>query len=137
MGNCGQSPCGDIYSPPSRHNMSLFAILELVVMIVVGILCCIELFDLFKNDDMDLIVFLVLLDDVLVVCALAYIIYGLFWSTLKVRTGIYLFFAGAVLAMVIIVLELDRGTKKVLYKIAQFFIFLFLSYFLWKQANRL
>ena len=137
MGNCGQSPCGDIYSPPSRHNMSLFAILELVVMIVVGILCCIELFDLFKNDDMDLIVFLVLVDDVVVVCGLVFIIYGLFWSNLQVRKGMYLFFAGAVLAMVIIVLELDKGTKKVLYKIAQFCIFLFLSYFLWKQANRL
>ena len=44
---CGPS-CGDLDRPPSRQNMSLIAIIELVVMLCVGILCGLDLVDLFK-----------------------------------------------------------------------------------------
>ena len=45
---CGPS-CGDLDSPPSRHNMSLLAIIELVIMGVVGIMCLIELVDIISS----------------------------------------------------------------------------------------
>ena len=40
--SCNNTPCGDMYQPPSRSNMSIFAIIELVIMMVVAVLCFVE-----------------------------------------------------------------------------------------------
>ena len=45
-----QTPCRDIYNPPSRSNVSIFAIIELVVTGVVAILSLVELIDFLDGD---------------------------------------------------------------------------------------
>ena len=140
---CNETPCGDIYAPPTRGNMSLFAILELVIMAVVAVLCIIELVRyLGDGQKFDFIKFLVLFDDILVVLALGYIVYGLFCGITagKIKIGIILFVVATILAMVIIVLQIIKRKvvgDKIWYKIAEFIIFLFLAWILWKQAARL
>ena len=137
---CNQTPCGDLYQPPSKSNMSFFAIFELVIMIVVAVLCVVELIHfLGDGEDFSVIKFLVLIDDILVVLALGYIVYGLFCGITsgKIKLGILLFAVAAILAMVIIVLELNQSTKNVWYKIFQFCIYLFLAFILWQQAARI
>ena len=138
---CNQTPCGDLYDPPSRNNLSLLAIIELVVMLVVAILCAIELVTFFnKGGSFDTIGTLMLIDDILIVAAVCYIISGLFcaFSGNQMKIGILLFVIGGILAMVIIVLQLSGTTNSnVLYKILQFILFLYLTWILWNQAARL
>ena len=140
MGNCNQTACGDLYNPPSRNNMSLFAIVELVIMIVISILSLIELVDCLGKikQGFGTIQMLVIIDDILIVAAVCYLIYGLFCSlsARNIQIGILLFVIAGVLAMVIIVLKLNGSSGNVLYQIMQFLILLFLTWILWNQAAR-
>ena len=140
MGNCNQTACGDLYNPPSRNNMSLFAIVELVIMIVISILSLIELIDCLGKikQGFGTIQMLVIIDDILIVAAVCYLIYGLFCSlsARNIQIGILLFVIAGVLAMVIIVLKLNGSSGNVLYQIMQFLILLFLTWILWNQAAR-
>ena len=140
MGNCNQTACGDLYNPPSRNNMSLFAIVELVIMIVISILSLIELIDCLGKikQGFGTIQMLVIIDDILIVAAVCYLIFGLFCSlsARNIQIGILLFVIAGVLAMVIIVLKLNGSSGNVLYQIMQFLILLFLTWILWNQAAR-
>ena len=137
---CNQTPCGDLYDPPSRNNLSLLAIIELVVMLVVAILCAIELVTFFnKGGSFDTIGTLMLIDDILIVAAVCYIISGLFcaFSGNQMKIGILLFVVGGILAMVILVLQINKGGQDIFYKILQFILLLYLTWILWNQAARL
>ena len=140
MGNCNQTACGDLYNPPSRNNMSLFAIIELVIMIVISILSLIELIDCLGKikQGFGTIQMLVIIDDILIVAAVCYLIFGLFCSlsARNIQIGILLFVIAGVLAMVIIVLKLNGSSGNVLYQIMQFLILLFMTWILWNQAAR-
>ena len=101
------TPCGDIYNPPSRSNVSIFAIIEIVIMGVVAILSLIELVD-YINGDKDcsgMIKTLVFIDDIVIVIAGVYVIIGLFFlGGSKTRIGILCFIFAGILSMVILVL---------------------------------
>ena len=135
-----QTPCGDIYQPPSRNNMSLFGIIEIVIMIVVAIICLIEVGTFIKKMDTlkGYITVLVFIDDIIIVVAVCYLLYGLFCavSSRNIKIGILLFVVGAVLAMVIIALQINQSSKEIWFKIFQFIILLFLTFILWQQAAR-
>ena len=141
MGTINQTPCGDMYQPPTRSNLSLFNIIELVIMLVVGILCAIELVDILQNiKTIQVYGVLTLIDDILVVVALIYIVVGLFCglSNYQIKWGIFLFACAGILAMVIIVLEINGSSgKNVWIKILQFILYLFLTWILWNQAARI
>ena len=139
MGNFNHvTPCGDIYQPPSRTNMSFFSIIQLVIMIIVSILCLYEFFDILRAKRYDTIGTLTLIDDIIIVVGVCYLLYGLFCaaSSRNIRIGMMLFVGGAVLAMVIIVLEILGTANKIWLKIIQFIILLLLSFILWQQAAR-
>ena len=139
--SCNNTPCGDMYQPPSRSNMSIFAIIELIIMMVVAVLCFVEVVRFIGDGEkFGYLKFLVLVDDILAVAALCYIVYGLFCgiTSTKLKLGIMLFALAAIVAMVIILLEINEGVgKKIFYKIFQFCIYLFLAWILWQQAARL
>ena len=143
MGTINQTPCGDMYQPPTRSNMTLFNIIELVIMIVVGILCAIELIDILASiKKISTYGLLTLIDDILVVAALIYIVVGLFcgFTNYQVKCGIFLFATAGILAMVIIILEINSSStsgKNLLIKILQFILYLFLTWILWNQAARI
>ena len=134
-----QTPCGDLYAPPSRNNLSLLAIIELVIMLVVAILCAIEIGNLFGKSGLGTIGVLVLIDDIIIVAAICYIVYGLFCSFTgyQLKIGIMLFAVGGILAMVILVLQITNNKDDFFYKILQFILFLYLTWILWNQAARL
>ena len=123
--------------------MSIFAIIELVIMGVVSLICLVELFDFIAHDKGGggLIKFLVIIDDILIVCAICYIIAGLFLSICgggKLKIGILLFVGAGILAMVILVLQIIKGVgDEIWYKILQLILYLFLTFVLWKQQERL
>ena len=142
---CTATPCGDLYTPPSRSNMTLFAIIELVCMGVIGILCAIDLIDLIKylnsNRHWTIIPVLKVIEYVLIVVGLVLVLIGLFCSVSQsqIRTGILCFCIGCILAIVILVLIIYYGYDKdsLLFNICYMILLIFLAYFLWMQSGRL
>ena len=145
MGNCGQGPCGDIDRPPSRSNNSLFAIIELVIMGVVGVLCLVDLVRLIQwmgdHKDWDVIEILRIIEYGLIVAGLVLIIIGIFCSPsqYQIRTGILCFCVGTILAVVILVLLIndDRTSDTLFFNICYMIFLIFLAYILWRQSSHL
>ena len=133
------TPCGDLYQPPSRTNMSFISIIQIVIMIVISIFSLYELVDIINKENFSTTGTLALIDDIVIVAGICYLLYGLFCavSSRNIRIGILLFVVGAVLAMVIIIFEIQQGTREIWFKIFQFIVLLFLSFILWQQAARL
>lgn len=142
MGNCGQGPCGDIDKPPSRSNMTLFAIVELVIMGVVGVLCLVDLVRLIQymgdNHNWDVIEILRVIEYGLIVAGLVLIIIGIFCSAsqYQIRTGILCFCIGTILAVVILILLIkdDRTNDTLFFNICYMILLIFLAYILWRQS---
>ncbi len=145
MGNCGQGPCGDIDRPPSRSNNSLFAIIELVIMGVVGVLCLVDLVRLIQwmgdHKDWDVIEILRIIEYGLIVAGLVLIIIGIFCSPsqYQIRTGILCFCVGTILAVVILVLLIndDRTNDTLVFNIFYMIFLIFLAYILWRQSSHI
>ena len=141
------SSCGDLDRPPSRQNMSLFAIIELVIMGVVGILCLIGLVDFIKalnksSGSWDVITILRLIEYVLIVAGLVLIIIGLFCSIsqYQIRTGIMCFAVGGILSIVITVLYITNSRtdeNNFFYNICYIILMIFLVWILWRQSGHL
>ena len=143
---CGPTcECGDINRPPSRGNMSLFAIIELVVMGVVGIVCLVDLYRLIeymnKDHDWDIIEILRVVEYCLIVAGLVFIIIGLFCSPSQrqIYTGVVCFLIGTILAIILTVLLIreDRTNDSLGYNICYIILLTFLAYILWKQSYHL
>ena len=139
--SCNQTPCGDLFQPPSRNNMSFIAIIELVVMGAVSVICGMDLYHVLdtKGSNLGFKEILNVIDDVLIVAAIIYIIYGLFCACAsdKLRMGIYLFALGGIIAMVLIILELNGNSRdSLLFLILKFCIIFLLTWILWNQAAR-
>ena len=137
--------CGDIYRPPSRGNMSLFAIIELVIMGVVGLVCFVDLYRMLtdRGDSKNLEIWEILriVEYCLIIAGLIFILIGLFCSPSQrqIYTGIILFFLGTILAIVITIYLINEGNIKdsLAYNIFYIIVLTFLAYILWKQSYHL
>ena len=140
---CGPS-CGNLDSPPSRHNMSLFAIIELVIMGVIGVLCLIELVNVLQYGNpktWGIIQYLKIVVDALIVIGLVLILIGLFCSPsqYQIRSGILCFCIGTILSIVITVLIImnDQAKDQMFYNICYIILLVFLAWILWRQSYHL
>ena len=148
MGTCNQTPCGDITSPPTRGNMSIFAIIELVIMGVVGIICLVNLVNMVRDltdsnskHSFNEITILQIIEFTLIVAGLCFILIGLFCSisSYHIRTGILCFCIGTIVAVVLTILIIYRGLEKddLFFNICYIIFLIFLAYILWLQSGRL
>ena len=148
MGTCNQTPCGDITSPPTRGNMSIFAIIELVIMGAVGVVCLVNLVKMIQEltDDkssrhFDEFTILQIIVFVLIVAGLCFIIMGLFCSisSRHIRTGIMCFCVGTIVAVVLTILIIIKGINNddIFFNICYIIVLIFLAYILWLQSARL
>ena len=136
---CVQNGCEFIYNPPSKSNMGLFQIIELVIMGACGILCGVGLYDLLQVRDLDSVyLILSIVADVLIVAGLVLVLWGLFCGTSnQVRSGIICFVIGSIVFAVYIIL-FGIKTKSVRFmEIIDVIILVFISYVLWIQASRI
>ena len=140
---CGPS-WGNLDSPPSRHNMSLLAIIELVIMGVVGIMCLIELVDTINYSNpkyWTIIEYLKVVVDALIVIGLILILIGLFCSPsqYQIRSGILCFCIGTIICIVITVLVImnKQNKDRLFYNICYIILLLFLACILWRQSGHL
>ena len=137
---CVQNGCDFIYNPPSKSNMGLFQIIELVIMGVCGILCGMSLYDLLRVDSkMSEYLILCIVADVFIVVGLVLVIWGLFCGTSgQVRSGIICFVIGSIVfAVYIILYAVNNGGKINIYAVIDVVILIFVSYVLWIQAGRI
>ena len=140
MGNMCGGGCGDLERPPSRSNMSLFAIIELVIMGVLAIICLVELIDIFNSNQSLSNVFLILriISDILIVVGLCLIVYGLFcaMNPSPIRSGILCYLIAALISLVVIVYNFIESSITA-YQFFYAVFLLFLAYFLWRQSGHL
>ena len=135
-------PCGDLERPPSRSNMSIFAIIELVVMAVCGILALQQLIDIFNDKTTDLgnaWTLVTVIIDIVIVVGLVLVIIGLFFSTSSnsIRSGILCFLFGAIASVVLIVYKIVKGDRLTFQNLCFIILLIFLSYILWRQSGHL
>ena len=136
---CVQNGCEFIYNPPSRSNMGLFQILELIIMGVCGILCGMGLYDLLRYDSkVSTYLILCIVADVFIILGLVLVLWGLFCGTSnQVRSGIICFVVGSIIFAVYIILFGIKEKETNIYTIINVVALVLVSYILWIQASRI
>ena len=136
------SACGDLERPPSRNNMSICAIIELIVMAICGILCLEQLIRIF-NSGADLgnaWILITVIIDFLIVVGLVLVLVGLFCATSasSIRSGVFCFCIGAIASVVLIIYYIVAGSDRLTFENFLYIVLLiFLSYILWIQSGHL
>ena len=139
---CVISGCECLYTPPSRNNLTIWGILELIIMAICGLLCASDLIELFNSDAhhrTSIVLILVVVADVFIVLGLCLIIFGLFCSPSQsqIRSGIICFVVGAICFAVAIVYSAIQVGKIYFSQILHVILLAFLAYILWIQAGRM
>ena len=138
MSSCSQA----LEKPPTRGNMGVIQIIELVIMGVVAVLCVVDFINILGYGIYWYTIFSLAVD-VLIVVGLVFIILGLFvglGSQRRIRIGLYCFFAGCIIEIIVIVFWLISGAGTLGYWILNLFmaiLLIFLAYVLWKQSSHL
>ncbi len=141
MSSCNCN-CSELENPPTKGNMGVFQIIELALMIIVGVLCVVDLFQFFKyNTTFNLWAILIIVMDVCIVVGLVLIFIGLFCAvgSRKIKTGIILFFVGALIAIVFIFYNIFNAFtfEYFIVELVKGALLIFVAILLWKQSNKL
>ena len=137
------SSCSELDKPPTRGNMGVVQIIELIAMGVIAILCGYDFIYMLDWDYWNFFTILAMCVDVLVIVGLVLILVGLFGASgglRKIQVGIYCFFGAAVLDVIIIVyFLLNYGGKAStwLINLLKAIILIFIAYILWRQSKNL
>ena len=137
---CVQNGCEFIYNPPSKSNMGLFQIIELVIMGTCGILCGVGLYTLLQDQELKMTkyVIIVIVADVFIVAGLVLVLWGLFCGTSgQIRSGILCFIIGSLIYAVYIILYGIENHGVRFIEIIDVVALVFISYILWIQASRI
>ena len=139
---CVISGCECLYVPPSRNNLTIWGIIELIIMAICGLLCAAELIEFFNTEGhyrTSIVLILVIVADVFIVLGLCLIIFGLFCSPSQsqIRSGIICFVVGAICFAVAIVYSAIQSGDIYFIQILHVILLAFLAYILWVQAGRL
>ena len=136
-----QGGCGELDRPPSRSNMGLWAIIELVAMGVCALFCLMQLIDLFNsNANMKNVwTILTIVVDALIVVGLVLVVYGLFCSVGAgtIRSGILCFVIGCIVELVILIYAIVDGQRLTFYGFCYIVLLIVLAYILWRQSGHL
>ena len=136
-GICG-SNCPELDNPPSKTNMGILQIIELVIM---GIVAILSIYDFAHLIGLKFTFwgFLSMVVDVLIVVGLVFIILGLFcFGSRYIKIGIYCFFGGTLIAIICTVLTLISSSDSVdvwLLNLLKAILLIFLAYVLWRQSK--
>ena len=134
--------CPELENPPSRSNMSICAIIELIVMGVVGIMCFVDLFNILNSGAKlnDVWIILSLVIDVLIVVGLILVLTSLFCarSLGSLRSGILCFLVGAIISVVVTIYYIVGSDSKInVSTLCYIILLIFLVYVLWVQSSHL
>ena len=126
--------CGSIDTPPSRSNITIWGIVELVIMFVIGILCLIDFFNLFSTE-IGVRSIISIVGDGFGIAGLVFIILALWLgSGGHFKTGILCFLVSILITLVVIVWGLISGGSIGIRTILTVAFDVFLAYVLWRQS---
>ena len=122
----------DLERPPSKNNLSIANIIQLLFMLFVGYEAGKGLFDLFKAGRFSIIDLIKIIIDLLVLVGFVLSGYGLFTDKSDtMKTGFVLFFYGMLAVMIIFIVDWFRGgfgfgslSEFILYAILTYVIFI-------------
>ena len=125
--------CGDIHEPPSRSKVTVWCIVELVLMAIIGINCIYGFAEAAKMDSLLAIIFLV--GNGFGIAGLIFVILGI-WKENGgfMKTGTLCFAIALIISIVIFVLNLLHGDITGS-SIVHFALDCFLCYIFWVQSG--
>ena len=126
--------CGNIDTPPSRSNITVWGLVEFIVMCIIGIFCLIDFFNVFYTQ-ITVRSIIAIVGDAFGIAGLVFIILGLWLSNSShFRTGILCFLVSIIITLVTIVWGLISGASISFQTILVVAFDVFLAYVLWRQS---
>ena len=125
--------CGDLHEPPSRSKVTIWCIVELVLMAIIGLNCLFGFFEAVNMEFFWNIIFLV--GNGFGIAGLLFVIFGL-WKENGgfMKTGIFCFAIALIISIVIFVWNLLHG-EITGSSIVHFVLDCFLCYIFWIQSG--
>ena len=129
--------CGNIYTPPSRSNMTIWGIVELVVMVLIGVSCLLNVLDALHYK-MNLWTIIWFVGNGFGVAGLVFVILGLFFTGgYHFRIGMICFFISIITAIIYIVIMIIDYQSVYFSTIIYLCLDIFMAYVLWVQSGHL
>ena len=129
--------CGDIDTPPSRQSITIWGLVEFIIMCIIGIFCLIDFFNVFYTE-ITVRSIIAIVGDAFGIAGLVFIILGLWMSNSgHFRTGILCFLVSIIITLVVIVWGLISGASFTLRTLLVVVFDVFLAYVLWRQSAQL
>ena len=131
--------CGNIDTPPSRSNMTIWGIVELVIMILIGVSCAFNVMDAisYRMNVWNIVWFV---GNAFGVAGLIFVILGLFFTGgYHFRIGMICFFVSIIIAIIYLVITiLHVGQREIYFStIVYLCLDIFMAYVLWRQSGHL
>ena len=126
--------CGDLHEPPSRSKVTIWCIVELVLMAIIGLNCLFGFFEAVNMEFFWNIIFLV--GNGFGIAGLLFVIFGL-WKENGgfMKTGTFCFVIALIISIVVFVWNLINGSHITGSSIVHFVLDCFLCYIFWIQSG--
>ena len=130
--------CGSIDTPPSRSNMTIWGIVELVVMCIIGLSCAGNVIDILNYGTIGTWAIISLIGSGFGVAGLVFVILGLVYNNANyLRIGMICFFISIIIALVCLVFSILYSEKIYFSTLVTACFKVFLAYVLWRQSGHL
>ena len=131
--------CGNIDTPPSRSNMTIWGIVEFIIMIFIGVSCALNVINALGYS-MSFWGIIWFVGNGFGVAGLVFVILGLFFTGgYHFKIGMICFFISILIAIVYIVITILRVEGREFYFSTAVYLCLdiFMAYVLWRQSGHL
>ena len=119
--------------PPKKNNFSIWDIIELIIMSIIGLMAGKELYDIFKLGTFSFIDLLKIFIDGLIFIGIIITIYGFFREENKyLKGGFLLFLIGLLGVLFLFILDIFKGGFRIGYFI-EFLLYLLFAYIIYIQ----
>ena len=127
----------DLEVPPSKNNLSVINIIQLIIMVCIGLEAGKGVFDLFKLGRFSIIDLIKIIVDALIFVGFALAAYGFFTDKSdSMKNGFKLFWYGLIAALVIFILDWIRDGFG-FGSLIEFLFYGFIVYVLYLQCQRM
>lgn len=130
--------CGNIDTPPSKANITIWGIVELILMVIIGLLCFFGFFDILRYSDINVWSIINLIGNGFGIAGLVFIILGLWQSNASyIKIGIVCFLVSILIYIVCLVYGILSGAGISFKNLFSLLLNLFMAYVLWRQSSHL
>ena len=129
--------CGNIDTPPSRTNITIWGIVEFIIMCFIGLSCLGNIFEILRYD-ITLWSIISFVGAGFGFAGLVFVILGLWQSNgYYFNIGMICFFINILIAIVCIIFSIINGSHVYFGTILTICLDIFMAYVLWRQSGHL